>query len=168
MVLAHGSSRNPSRPPLYATPQTHRNPIWDTHRLQNQAEFRWRSTALTSQHLGAFYDALAVTEVVLRNNLYDALDELHTLRNRVAHHEPIHQRNLNADMMSIYRLLDWIEADVRAWALTFLPRPRRPEREAPPRSGDIAMAPGGFKINRQAVALCRRSVSVTVSEARGT
>jgi len=49
---------------------------------------------------------------------YRALDELHTLRNRIAHHEPIHSRDLAADTLTIYRLLDWIDADVRAWAVS--------------------------------------------------
>ena len=52
-----------------------------------------------------------------RATVYRALDGLHTLRNRIAHHEPIHTRDLTADMLAIYRLLDWIDADVRAWAV---------------------------------------------------
>jgi hypothetical protein len=52
-----------------------------------------------------------------RATVFDALAELQTLRNRIAHHEPIHQRILNDDALTIYRLLDWIDADVRAWAL---------------------------------------------------
>ncbi|MDO5502780.1 MAG: hypothetical protein Q4G67_06345 [Actinomycetia bacterium] len=51
--------------------------------------------------------------------VYRALDELHTVRNRIAHHEPIHSRDLTADTLTIYRLLDWIDHDVRAWAVTF-------------------------------------------------
>lgn len=53
-----------------------------------------------------------------RATVYRALDELHTVRNRIAHHEPIHNRNLTADTLTIYRLLDWIDHDVRAWAVT--------------------------------------------------
>ena len=49
---------------------------------------------------------------------YLALDELHTLRNRIAHHEPIHGRDLAADTLTIYRLVHWIDADVRAWAVS--------------------------------------------------
>ncbi len=51
-----------------------------------------------------------------RDIVYRAIDELHTVRNRIAHHEPIHSRDLNKDMLTIYRLLDWIDSDVRAWA----------------------------------------------------
>lgn len=50
--------------------------------------------------------------------VYRALDEMHTVRNRIAHHETIHGRDLAADMLTIYRLLDWIDADVRAWAVS--------------------------------------------------
>jgi len=53
-----------------------------------------------------------------RATVYRALDELHTVRNRIAHHEPIHNRDLTADTLTIYRLLDWIDHDVRAWAIT--------------------------------------------------
>lgn len=53
-----------------------------------------------------------------RTVVYRALDELHTVRNRIAHHEPIHSRDLAADTLTIYRLLDWIDADVRAWAVS--------------------------------------------------
>lgn len=56
-----------------------------------------------------------------RATVYRALDALHTLRNRIAHHEPIHKRDLSADMLTIYRVLDWIDPDVRAWAVS-LPR----------------------------------------------
>lgn len=50
--------------------------------------------------------------------VYRALDEMHTVRNRIAHHETIQSRDLNADMLTIYRLLDWIDGDVRAWAMS--------------------------------------------------
>jgi hypothetical protein len=52
-----------------------------------------------------------------RTTVYEPLDQLHTLRNRIAHHEPIHTRDLRADMLSIYRILNWISPDVRAWAV---------------------------------------------------
>ncbi|MFT3799138.1 hypothetical protein [Microbacterium sp.] len=50
--------------------------------------------------------------------VYRALDELHTVRNRIAHHEPIHSRDVTTDTLTIYRLLDWMDADVRAWAVS--------------------------------------------------
>jgi hypothetical protein len=53
-----------------------------------------------------------------RAAVYLALDKMHTVRNRIAHNETIHSRDLTADMLTIYRLLDWIDADVRAWAVS--------------------------------------------------
>lgn len=51
-----------------------------------------------------------------RATAFEAMDKLHTLRNRVAHYEPIHTRDLQSDMLRIYRLLDWIDPEVRSWA----------------------------------------------------
>lgn len=53
-----------------------------------------------------------------RATVYRALDALHTVRNRIAHHEPIHSRDLTADTLAISHVLDWIDRDVRAWAVT--------------------------------------------------
>ncbi len=50
--------------------------------------------------------------------VYRSLDALHTLRNRIAHHEPIRKRQLTEDMLTIYRVLDWIDSDVRTWAIS--------------------------------------------------
>lgn len=68
--------------------------------------------------------------------VYRALDELHTVRNRIAHHEPVHSRDLTADTLTIYRLLDWIDADVRAWAVSLTASAahrRQPELTRPTR-----------------------------------
>lgn len=51
-----------------------------------------------------------------RQTAFAALESLNELRNRVAHHEPVYRRDLNADMLTVFRVLDWIEPDVRAWA----------------------------------------------------
>lgn len=48
----------------------------------------------------------------------DSITSLNELRNRVAHHEPIYRRDLQSDMLTIFRVLEWIEPDVRAWAMT--------------------------------------------------
>lgn len=52
-----------------------------------------------------------------RATAYAAVDSLHTLRNRIAHHEPIHHRDLHADLRALERMLDWIDRDVCAWAM---------------------------------------------------
>lgn len=53
-----------------------------------------------------------------RAPVHRALDGLHALRNRIAHHEPIHRRDLTADALTIYRLLGWIDVDVHVWAVS--------------------------------------------------
>ena len=40
---------------------------------------------------------------------------VHFLRNRVAHHEPVHHRDLRRDLDSIAELADWISTDARDW-----------------------------------------------------
>ncbi len=51
-----------------------------------------------------------------RRTAYRTVDRLHVLRNRIAHHEPIHRRDLQADAQAIDCLLGWIDADLRDWA----------------------------------------------------
>lgn len=53
-----------------------------------------------------------------RSLVYGALDELHALRNRIAHHEPIYRRLLERDAETTSRILEWIGPEVREWADT--------------------------------------------------
>ncbi|MDX2621425.1 hypothetical protein PV356_18130 [Streptomyces sp. WI03-5b] len=50
-----------------------------------------------------------------RRPLHRDLDHLRTLRNKVAHHEPIGLRDLAADRRSAYRILGYLSADVLDW-----------------------------------------------------
>lgn len=45
----------------------------------------------------------------------ESLDYMRTLRNRVAHHEPIFQRDLHADHAQILRVTGWTSPAARAW-----------------------------------------------------
>jgi hypothetical protein len=47
--------------------------------------------------------------------LYQKLDHLRRLRNRIAHHEPIFRRDLHADHASILTVVGWICQDTRRW-----------------------------------------------------
>lgn len=58
-------------------------------------------------------------ELKQRSIVFSAVSELHSLRNRIAHHEPIHQRDLSQDLLTTYRLIDWISPDTRKWAVSF-------------------------------------------------
>jgi hypothetical protein len=52
---------------------------------------------------------------LMRKQVHLPLDQLRTLRNRIAHHEPIFQRRLADDYHSILQVLGWICADTAAW-----------------------------------------------------
>lgn len=51
----------------------------------------------------------------VRKDVDDRIQRIHFLRNRIAHHEPIHQRDLQRDIDSIIELTGWICADTREW-----------------------------------------------------
>lgn len=50
-----------------------------------------------------------------RQKLFADLDRLRTLRNRIAHHEPVFQRHLQADYRQILVITGAISAEARAW-----------------------------------------------------
>ncbi|WP_419908119.1 hypothetical protein [Candidatus Poriferisodalis sp.] len=50
-----------------------------------------------------------------RKDVYDQLDRLRTLRNRIAHHEPIIRRRLRDDYARILRLLQMLSPEVADW-----------------------------------------------------
>jgi hypothetical protein len=51
----------------------------------------------------------------IRRDVEDRIQRLHFLRNRIAHHEPIHHRNLERDLADLVQLTGWICADTQAW-----------------------------------------------------
>jgi hypothetical protein len=51
----------------------------------------------------------------VRTDVEDRIQRVHFLRNRVAHHEPIHHRDLQRDIESITELAGWICGDTRDW-----------------------------------------------------
>lgn len=50
-----------------------------------------------------------------RAEINDALSPLRTLRNRIAHHEPIFARHLVDDYTNIVKIIGWINADKARW-----------------------------------------------------
>lgn len=50
-----------------------------------------------------------------RGEAYDRLKKINTLRNRIAHHEPIFYRNLQQDRADILKILEWICPITKAW-----------------------------------------------------
>lgn len=53
----------------------------------------------------------------LRKTIHDDLELLRELRNRIAHHEPIFQRNLQQDLAKIEELIAFRCTDTAAWML---------------------------------------------------
>lgn len=51
----------------------------------------------------------------VRQDVEDRIQRVHFLRNRVAHHEPIHQRNLKRDQVSLLEVAGWICTDTHLW-----------------------------------------------------
>ncbi len=51
----------------------------------------------------------------VRADVEDRMQRLHFLRNRIAHHEPVHQRNLARAHQEGIDVVGWICADSRAW-----------------------------------------------------
>ena len=50
-----------------------------------------------------------------RSRVHGRLDHLRQLRNRIAHHEPIFDRNLTEDYEQLLEAVGWISSDVRSW-----------------------------------------------------
>lgn len=50
-----------------------------------------------------------------RRTVQRRLDRLRQLRNRIAHHEPLLERDLEKDYESLLEAVGWISADVRTW-----------------------------------------------------
>ena len=50
-----------------------------------------------------------------RRGLHDALDRLRTLRNRIAHHEPISHRNLDDDYRRIRNIVEFLSTPTLSW-----------------------------------------------------
>ena len=50
-----------------------------------------------------------------RRAVQQRLDHLRKLRNRIAHHEPIFDRELREDYENLLEAVGWISADVRTW-----------------------------------------------------
>ena len=68
----------------------------------------------------------------LRLDIEDRVQRVHFLRNRVAHHEPIHKRNLSNDLAAIVDVVGWISPSTADWITessrtpaTIANRPRR-------------------------------------------
>lgn len=51
----------------------------------------------------------------VRRDVDDRIQRLHFLRNRIAHHEPVHHRDLQHDLAHLQELVGWICPESRSW-----------------------------------------------------
>lgn len=52
---------------------------------------------------------------IRRGDIHDTADRLRLLRNRIAHHEPIFQRDLAADHQALETLVGYVDHDAHTW-----------------------------------------------------
>lgn len=54
-----------------------------------------------------------------RAAVHDSVEPLVRLRNRIAHHEPIHARDLETDAKRLIIVTGWMSGDTRRWMMTW-------------------------------------------------
>jgi len=74
---------------------------------------------LWKTHLSRIMPGLNVTKPIndLRKMIYDALEDVRRLRNRIAHHEPVFSRNLAQDFSRMAQLIAYRSAVTADWML---------------------------------------------------
>lgn len=85
----------------------------------------WQSTftarhdvRLWDPHIHALFpNASGMTARKLRGRIYDDLEVIRKLRNRIAHHEPIFTRNLSDDLMRMLELIELRSTPTIDWIL---------------------------------------------------
>ena len=80
--------------------------LTDGGRKANYEMTLWRS---------ALRGAFSCRATLTRRQAHRPLNALRTLRNRIAHHEPIFARNLREDHERILDITGWISPVTRAW-----------------------------------------------------
>ncbi|WII95213.1 hypothetical protein LU276_09505 [Moraxella haemolytica] len=51
----------------------------------------------------------------MRTEVFDNLEKIRKLRNRIAHHEPIFNRNLQGDYKRIIKIIGYCSQDTAEW-----------------------------------------------------
>ncbi|HKU32035.1 MAG TPA: hypothetical protein VJQ60_16240 [Arthrobacter sp.] len=101
-----------------------RNNEATTGKVIAELKFVFWQKMFTSRHdqriwnsaiLALFPHAIRIAPAALRGRIYNDLDAIRLLRNRIAHHEPIFTRNLTDDLKRIVELVDMRSADTAGW-----------------------------------------------------
>lgn len=120
--------------------QNVRSRVLTTGKVIPELKFVFWQRLFTSRHDHRLWDHylrqvlpnLTPTKTVaqLRQEIYDDLEQIRILRNRVAHHEPVFARNLQDDLQEIVALIEyraketanWMMANQQASAILLEPR----------------------------------------------
>lgn len=95
-----------------------------TGKVIAELKFAFWQGMLTARHdvriwnhqiLTLFPNAAGMTAEQLRRRIYDDLEAIRKLRNRIAHHEPIFSRNLGDDLMRILELIELRSTPTADW-----------------------------------------------------
>jgi hypothetical protein len=120
--------------------QNVRSRVLTTGKVIPELKFVFWQKLFTSRHDQRLWDTylrqvlpnVAPTKTVaqLREGVYNDLEQIRTLRNRIAHHEPVFARNLQDDLGKIVALIEyranetakWMMANQQASAILLEPR----------------------------------------------
>lgn len=103
-----------------------RNWQMTTGKVIAELKFAFWQSMFTARHnvhlwdphiLTLFPNASGMTARQLRQRIYDDLEVIRQLRNRIAHHEPIFTRNLQDDLMRILELIELRSTPTIDWVL---------------------------------------------------
>lgn len=99
-----------------------------TGKVIAELKFVFWQSMFTSRHAGRVWDsricaifpnATQVTAGPLRQRIHDDLEHIRTLRNRIAHHEPLVTRNLADDLARMMELVQARSGETVDWLKTF-------------------------------------------------
>lgn len=120
---------NPTRGPAYNPRKdllTTRNRQLTTGKVIAELRFKFWQSMFTARHdqrlwdahiLPLFPNASGMTARQLRRRVYDDLEVIRTLRNRIAHHEPIFTRKLGDDLKRIIELIELRSTPTCDWVI---------------------------------------------------
>ena len=89
-------------------------------RVVSELSFGFWRYLLTSHYLDSLWIPglrHAFPKGLPRAVVNDLVDQIHHLRNRIAHHEPIYRRDLVSDVLRIEQLLHWLSPPIAEWAM---------------------------------------------------
>lgn len=102
-----------------------RDKLSDVNKVIPELNFVFWQTMFTRRHdeqlwlphfRTMFPNADSNTEIAaLRGEIFNDLEKIRKLRNRIAHHEPIFKRNLEADYQAIIKIIGYRSQDTAQW-----------------------------------------------------